>query len=193
MDLTCQGYVAGVDEVGRGPWAGPVVAAAVILDPEKIIEGVTDSKLLSAKKREALFPIIQKNCLAWAVGRAEVEEIDRINILQATFLAMQRAVDALELKPELVLVDGKLCPKLPVCTQGIIQGDLLIPAISAASIIAKVIRDREMIELDAIYPEYGFAKHKGYGTKQHLAALQRFGITPIHRKSFAPISALLPK
>lgn len=179
--------IAGVDEVGRGPLAGPVVAAAVILNPEIHIEGLADSKKLSEKRREELFPIIKKSVLAWGVGRAEVNEIDEINILQASLLAMQRAVIKLPIKPALVLIDGNRYPNLPYTMKAIINGDQTEPAISAASIIAKVIRDREMIIYDHYYPEYGFAKHKGYGTKQHLEAIKIHGIIPLHRTSFAPI------
>lgn len=183
--------IAGVDEVGRGPLAGPVVAAAVILNPDRPIAGIADSKLLTAKRREVLSEIIQNDCLAWAVGRAEVEEIDKINILQASLLAMQRAINALAIKPDHVQVDGNHCPAIDYSVEAIIDGDNLIPVISAASIIAKVIRDREMCEYDQVYPQYGFAKHKGYGTKQHLLALETFGVTPIHRKSFAPVGRLV--
>lgn len=183
--------IAGVDEVGRGPLAGPVVAAAVILDPAKPIDGLTDSKKLSEKKRDALFDIIQSQSLAWAIGRAEVEEIDKINILQASFLAMQRAVKALPMMPTEVLVDGNKAPDFGVPAQAIVKGDLTEPAISAASILAKVTRDREMIEFEQRYPGYGFAKHKGYPTAQHREALQTLGLTPIHRKSYAPVQQLL--
>ncbi len=179
--------IAGVDEVGRGPLAGPVVTAAVILDPEKPIEGLADSKKLSEKKREQLFKLIKENCIAWAVGRAEVHEIDKINILQASLLAMERAVLKLPITPEKVLVDGNRKPNLPMPCTAIIGGDDTVAAISAASILAKVTRDREMVVYDAYYPEYGFASHKGYGTKQHLEALQKHGITIIHRLSFAPV------
>lgn len=179
--------IAGIDEVGRGPLAGPVMACAVILHPERPILGLADSKVLSEKKREYLFEIIKENCLAWAIGRAEVAEIDQINILQATLLAMQRAINALSVKPDHIQIDGNICPKTNYSMEAIIGGDGIIPVISAASILAKVIRDREMVEYDKIYPEYGFAKHKGYGTKQHLLAIKQFGITPIHRRSFAPI------
>jgi ribonuclease HII len=183
--------IAGVDEVGRGPLAGPVVAAAVILDPENPIDGLTDSKKLSEKKREALFDIIQEKALAWAVGRAEVEEIDRINILQASFIAMQRAVKALPIVPTQVWVDGNKSPDFGLPSRAIVKGDLTEPAISAASILAKVIRDREMMELELQYPGYGFAQHKGYPTAQHRAALQSLGLTPIHRRSYAPVQRLL--
>ena len=183
--------IAGVDEVGRGPLAGPVVAGAVILDPNKPISGLADSKKLSEKQREILFPIIQDQCIAWAIGRAEVSEIDSINIFQASLLAMQRAVNALSIKPTHVKVDGKFCPTISVTCEAIIKGDQLIPEISAASILAKVIRDREMVEWAKKYPGYGFEKHKGYGTKQHKEALQELGITPLHRKSFSPVRELL--
>jgi ribonuclease HII len=179
--------IAGVDEVGRGPLAGPVMACAIILHPDRQVLGLADSKVLSEKKRENLFTIIQKNCLAWAVGRASVEEIDKINILQATLLAMQRAIAALSVKPDHIQIDGNICPPTSYSMEAIVGGDGIIPVISAASILAKVIRDREMVEYDKIYPEYGFAQHKGYGTKQHLLAIRQFGITAIHRKSFAPV------
>ena len=183
--------VAGVDEVGRGPLAGPVVTAAVILDPERPIAGLADSKKLSEARREALFDIIQRDALAWALGRAEVEEIDRLNILQATLLAMQRAVAALDPAPQHVLVDGNRCPSLPCTAEAIIKGDGTVPAISAASIIAKVSRDREMMALDAQYPGYGFARHKGYPSPAHLAALEQLGASPIHRRSFAPVRRIV--
>lgn len=182
-----QRIIAGVDEAGRGPLAGPVIAAAVILNPEKPIEGLTDSKLLSEKMRETLFKMITERVIAYAVGRAEVAEIDNINILQATLLAMQRAVAGLAVTPHLALIDGNKAPILACEVKTIIQGDLLEPAISAASIIAKVTRDREMIMLDREFPQYGFAKHKGYGTKEHIAALKKFGASPIHRKTFEPV------
>jgi len=184
-------WVAGVDEVGRGPLAGPVVTAAVILDPDQPISGLADSKALSEKKREILFDEIREKAKAWAIGRAEVEEIDDINILQATMLAMQRAVAGLALQPKHVLVDGNRCPELPCTAEAIIKGDGKIPAISAASIIAKVTRDREMVLLDAEYPGYGLAGHKGYPTKAHMAALNDLGVTPIHRRSFAPVRRAL--
>lgn len=179
--------IAGVDEAGRGPLAGPVFAAAVILNPNKPIIGLKDSKLLSAKKREELFTLICEQALAWSIARAEVAEIDTINILQASLLAMQRAVENLTLLPQLVLVDGNKCPKLNCQTTAIIKGDQTVSAISAASILAKVARDKEMILLDQQYPGYGFAAHKGYGTKLHLTALNKFGPSPIHRVSFAPV------
>ncbi|MCE3238099.1 MAG: rnhB [Gammaproteobacteria bacterium] len=180
--------IAGIDEAGRGPLAGPVYAAAVILNPEKPVVGLTDSKLLNAKQRESLFILIQEHALAWAVGYAEVEEIDRLNILQATLCAMQRAVAALAIIPQLALIDGNTSPKLSCETKTIIGGDLIEPAISAASIVAKVMRDREMQRLDEQFPQYGFAQHKGYGTKAHLLALKKHGPSCVHRRSFAPVA-----
>jgi len=184
--------VAGVDEVGRGPLAGPVVAAAVILDPARPIDGLADSKKLTERRREALDELIRERALAWAIGRAEVAEIDDINILQASLLAMQRAVAELAHPPGMVLIDGNRCPILACPARAIVGGDGTEPAISAASIIAKVARDREMTELAARYPEYGFANHKGYPTAAHLKALSQHGVTPIHRRSFAPVRKLLP-
>lgn len=183
--------VAGVDEVGRGPLVGPVVTAAVILDSARPIDGLADSKVLSESRREILYDEICTTALAWAVGRAEVEEIDALNILQATMLAMQRAVTALDPAPEHVLVDGNRCPKLSCSAEAIIKGDGSVPAISAASIIAKVTRDREMVVLDAVYPGYGLAGHKGYPTRAHINALNELGVTVIHRRSFAPVRRLL--
>ncbi|CAM4450504.1 MAG: Ribonuclease HII [Legionellaceae bacterium] len=183
--------IAGVDEVGRGPLAGPVIAAAVILNPAYPILGLTDSKLLTEKKRELLFPKIQSLSLAWAIGRAEVHEIDTLNILNASLLAMQRAVNQLPIKPQHILVDGSITPHFNCTSEAIIKGDLTIPAISAASIIAKVIRDCEMQEWDKIYPGYGFADHKGYPTVKHRNALKMLGITPIHRQSFKPVKEFL--
>ncbi|WP_455231046.1 ribonuclease HII [Geopseudomonas aromaticivorans] len=192
LDFTLvEELVAGVDEVGRGPLCGPVVTAAVILDPLRPILGLNDSKKLSEARREKLFDEIREKALAWCIGRAEVEEIDRLNILQATFLAMQRAVEGLHIQPRLALIDGNRCPKLAVPSAPVIQGDGKVPAIAAASILAKVSRDREMAELDALYPGYGLAGHKGYPTAVHLEALRRLGPTPIHRRSFAPVRALL--
>ena len=182
--------IAGVDEAGRGPWAGPVIAAAVILNPEKPIKGVADSKKLSAKKRDVLFDVIQSEAIAYAIGRADVDEIDQLNILQASLLAMQRAVDELSIKPTAALIDGNRCPQLCCPSTAIIKGDDSVPAIGAASILAKVSRDREMLIYDKKYSGYGFAQHKGYGTKKHLMALQRLGVTDIHRKSFAPVRNL---
>jgi ribonuclease HII len=188
---TAWAHVAGVDEVGRGPLAGPVVAAAVILHPRRHIDGLNDSKKLSEKRREALDQEIRERALCWALGRAEPEEIDRINILQASLLAMQRAVAALTTQPELALVDGNRAPQLACSVRTIIGGDASEPAISAASIIAKVARDREMVEMDVRYPGYGLAQHKGYPTRQHMEALKRLGVTEIHRQSFGPVQRLL--
>ncbi|MEJ2360377.1 MAG: ribonuclease HII [Gammaproteobacteria bacterium] len=184
-------YIAGVDEVGRGPLAGPVVAAAVILDPARPIEGLADSKALSETRREHLAELIRERALAWAIGRAECEEIDRINILQASLLAMRRAVLGLQPQPEFALVDGNRCPELPCQSEAIIKGDASVAVISAASILAKVSRDREMVALEQEYPGYGFASHKGYPTKAHLAALARLGVTPLHRRSFGPVKKCL--
>ena len=180
--------VAGVDEVGRGPLAGPVVAAAVILDPNNPIDNLCDSKKLTAKQRLFLSKNIKLYSLAWSIGRAEVGEIDKLNILQASLLAMKRAIDVLEVKPDIVLVDGKYTPDVDFKKIAIIKGDNFISEISAASIIAKVERDNEMIALDKIYPGYGFSSHKGYPTKQHLESLEKLGITDIHRCTFSPVS-----
>lgn len=182
-----EALVAGVDEVGRGPLCGAVVTAAVILDPGKPILGLNDSKKLSLARREALFDEIQEKALAWCVARAEVAEIDRLNILHATMLAMQRAVEGLQVQPRLALIDGNRCPKLAVPSAPVVKGDSQVPAIAAASILAKVTRDREMQVLDALYPGYGLAGHKGYPTAEHPDALRRLGPTPIHRRSFAPV------
>ncbi|WP_455209613.1 ribonuclease HII [Kaarinaea lacus] len=189
-DATPQ-LIAGVDEAGRGPLAGPVIAAAVILDTNYPIDGLADSKKLSEIRREQLANTIKQYALAWAVGRAEVEEIDTINILQASMLAMQRAVAGLAVSPQHVMVDGNRCPNFPCTASAIVKGDALIPSISATSIIAKVARDQEMIQLDQQYPGYGLNGHKGYPTKKHLEALNRLGVSPIHRKSYAPIKKLL--
>ncbi|MHB0764980.1 ribonuclease HII [Stutzerimonas sp. NM35] len=183
--------VAGVDEVGRGPLCGPVVTAAVILDPRRPIEGLNDSKKLTAARREVLFDEICEKALAWCIARAEVDEIDRLNILHATMLAMQRAVEGLSITPKLALIDGNRCPQLGVPCAPVIQGDGRVPAIAAASILAKVSRDREMQAFDLVYPGYGLAGHKGYPTPAHLEALQRLGATPIHRRSFAPVRMAL--
>ena len=183
--------IAGVDEAGRGPLAGPVYAAAVILNPKWVIEDIKDSKKLTEKKRELIYPLIKQHALCVSVGIASVEEIDEINILQATMLAMQRAVAGLTIKPDHVLIDGNRCPELPYPATAIIGGDDSEPAISAASIIAKVERDWVMMDLDQQYQGYGFASHKGYGTQQHLAALAQHGPTPVHRKSFAPVAQYL--
>lgn len=183
--------IAGVDEVGRGPLVGDVVTAAVILDPKKPIAGLADSKKLSEKKREALYELILENVLCYAIGRCSAEEIDRFNILQATMIAMQRAVAGLSIQPQFVLIDGNRCPELPMPSQAVVKGDSLVQEISAASILAKVTRDREMAELDRQYPQYGFAKHKGYPTAQHLEALQLHGPLSEHRKSFKPVRLAL--
>lgn len=186
-------YLAGVDEAGRGPLAGPVVAAAVILNPAVPIAGLTDSKLLTEKKREQLFELITAQCVSYSVAFATVSEIDELNILQATLLAMRRAVSALAIQPEEVWVDGNQDPKCSLPTKLIVQGDLIIPAISAASIIAKVTRDRLMKQLDIDYSGYGFSEHKGYGTKQHILAIKELGPTPHHRRTFSPIREMLEK
>lgn len=185
------GLIAGVDEAGRGPLAGPVVAAAVILDDLNPIKGLNDSKKLSATRREQLFDEIRAKALCCSVAQASVEEIDRLNILQATLLAMRRAVAGLRLKPAKVLVDGNRLPVLDVLAEAIVKGDATVPAISAASILAKVTRDRWCAELDQQYPQYGFATHKGYGTAEHMAALRAHGACPQHRKTFAPVAQVL--
>ena len=180
--------MAGVDEAGRGPLAGPVVAAAVILDHKQPIPGLADSKALSAVRREHLFDEIRARALCCAVAEASVEEIDRLNILQATMLAMQRAVEGLRLRPGLVLVDGNRIPRLGMPAEAVVKGDARVPAISAASILAKVTRDRGLLRLHELYPAYGFDRHKGYGTAVHLEQLRRLGPTPAHRRSFAPVA-----
>ncbi|WP_312600680.1 ribonuclease HII [Pseudomonas luteola] len=188
LDFTLvQGLVAGVDEVGRGPLCGPVVTAAVILDPARPIHGLNDSKKLTKARREALFEEIHEKALACCIARADVHEIDEINILHATMLAMKRAVEGLAVLPKLALIDGNRCPVLSVPSAAVIKGDSQVPAIAAASILAKVSRDREMAEMDLLYPGYGLAGHKGYPTAEHLDALKRLGPTPIHRRSFAPV------
>lgn len=179
--------ICGVDEAGRGPLAGPVVAAAVILDPARPIVGLNDSKKLSAAKREKLAIEIRAKALAWCVAEASVEEIDTLNILQATLLAMQRAVAGLALTPSEVLIDGNRCPRLDIPSRAIVGGDATVAEISAASILAKTTRDAGLLDLHAVYPQYGFDRHKGYGTAAHLAALREYGPTPQHRKSFAPV------
>ena len=181
--------ICGVDEAGRGPLAGPVFAAAVILDDPPRIRGLADSKKLTAKRRDALFEEIKQHAVAWAVASASVEEIDEINILQASLLAMRRAVLALTPQPATILVDGLHVPKVAMPARAIVQGDATVPAISAASILAKVARDAVMLELHATYPDYGFDRHKGYGTALHMAMLRRLGPTPAHRRSFAPVRA----
>ncbi|WP_424407467.1 ribonuclease HII [Pasteurella sp. PK-2025] len=184
------GLIAGVDEVGRGPLVGAVVTAAVILDPTNPIEGLTDSKKLSEKKRLLLAKEIKQKALAWSLGRAEPEEIDQLNILQATLLAMQRAVENLPIQPHFVLVDGNRLPTLSMPAQAVVKGDSLVAEISAASILAKVARDQEMAELDLQYPDYAFAQHKGYPTKLHLEKLAQLGPLPQHRRSFSPVRKL---
>lgn len=179
--------VAGVDEVGRGPLCGAVVTAAVILDPRRPILGLNDSKKLTEARREALFDEICEKALSFCIARAEVDEIDRLNILHATMLAMQRAVEGLSITPKLALIDGNCCPVLAVPSAPVVQGDAKVPAIAAASILAKVTRDREMSAFELIYPGYGMGGHKGYPTPVHLEALARLGPTPIHRRSFAPV------
>ncbi|OOE36441.1 ribonuclease HII [Salinivibrio kushneri] len=183
--------IAGVDEVGRGPLVGAVVTAAVILDPAQPIVGLTDSKKLSEKKRLALYDEIKQKALAWSVGRAEPDEIDSLNILHATMLAMQRAVDGLSVTPDYALIDGNRIPPLSMPAEAVVKGDLRVAEISAASILAKVDRDHEMAMLDAAYPNYGFAQHKGYPTKVHMAALAEHGALPMHRKSFKPVKRAL--
>ena len=185
------GLMAGVDEAGRGPLAGPVVAAAVILDDHQPIRGLADSKTLSELRREKLYDEIRAKALCFAVAQASVEEIDRLNILQATLLAMQRAVAGLRLKPAKVLVDGNRLPVLEMLAEAIVKGDSKVQAISAASILAKVHRDRWCAQLDLAYPSYGFATHKGYGTLAHMQALRSFGPCPEHRKTFRPVSDML--
>ncbi|WP_261815758.1 ribonuclease HII [Vibrio gallicus] len=188
-----QGYTlfAGVDEVGRGPLVGDVVTAAVILDPNNPIEGLGDSKTLSEKKRQALFPEIQHKALAWSVGRCSPQEIDELNILQATMLAMTRAVEGLSVTPEFVLIDGNRVPNIAMPGQAVVKGDLRVAEISAASIIAKVVRDQEMVELDKRHPQFGFAQHKGYPTKAHFAAIEKHGVIAEYRKSFKPVKRVL--
>jgi ribonuclease HII len=188
LNFDVPGLMAGVDEAGRGPLAGPVVAAAVILDDHHPIAGLNDSKKLSAKRREKLFDEIKAKALCFSIAEASVQEIDQINILQATLLAMKRAVEGLRLKPVKVLVDGNRLPALDIRAEAIVQGDALVPAISAASILAKVHRDRLCEEMHARYPQYGFDQHKGYGTAVHLAALQAHGPADCHRLTFAPVA-----
>ncbi|TFH12364.1 MAG: ribonuclease HII [Nitrosomonadales bacterium] len=183
--------ICGVDEAGRGPLAGPVFAACVVLNSTYKIEGLSDSKKLSEKKRNALTHIIKKRSIAWAVASASVEEIDKFNILQASLLAMKRAVESLPFPPNKVLVDGIHSPQLNFPVQTIIKGDSLVPEISAASILAKTARDAEMLSLHKLFPNYGFDQHKGYPTKKHIAALQMYGISTVHRRSFSPVRKLI--
>ena len=185
------GLVCGIDEAGRGPLAGPVVAAAVILDPARPIPGLNDSKKLSEKKRLVLAEMIRERAIAWAVAEASVEEIDRINILQASLLAMQRAVAGLAVRPSSALVDGNRCPKLEISAEAIIQGDGKIASIAAASILAKTVRDAGMLVLHAQYPQYGFDRHMGYPTAAHFKALEEHGASPVHRRSFGPVAKQL--
>ncbi|MBK8689644.1 MAG: ribonuclease HII [Betaproteobacteria bacterium] len=180
--------IAGIDEAGRGPLAGPVVAAAVILDPARPIAGLRDSKLLSAARRDELAVVIRARALAWSVAAADVDEIDALNILQATLLAMRRACEDLDVVPDEAWVDGDRCPALACPARAIVKGDRDVAAISAASILAKTARDALLVELDRVYPAYGFARHKGYGTAEHLAALAALGPCPAHRRSFAPVA-----
>ena len=186
-----EGLICGVDEAGRGPLAGPVVAAAVILDPRQPIDGLNDSKKLTAARREMLAVEIREKALAWAVAEASVQEIDRINILQASLLAMQRAVSGLSLMPEKALVDGNKCPVLACPVEAIVGGDGKLAAIAAATILAKTVRDALMQELHVLYPQYGFDRHKGYPTALHLAALREHGISPVHRRSYGPVAQLI--
>lgn len=185
------GLICGVDEAGRGPLCGPVVAAAVILDPARPIEGLADSKKLTERARERLAPLIRERAQAWAVAEATVEEIDRLNILHATLLAMQRAVMALRVPPHEVRIDGNRCPDLPYPARAIVKGDATEPSISAASILAKTTRDEAMRTLDAAFPHYGLAAHKGYPTAAHLAAIERHGVADFYRRSFAPVRRIV--
>ena len=186
QELRLQGYTAvcGVDEAGRGPLCGSVVAAAVILPPDFVLDGLNDSKKLTAKKREALFDLICENALAYCIAEASVEEIDRLNILEADLLAMHRAIDGLQIKADYALIDGNIARDFQIPARAVVHGDAISPSIAAASILAKVTRDRQCVELDRQYPQYGIAKHKGYGTKAHMDALRQFGPSPIHRKQF---------
>lgn len=183
--------ICGVDEAGRGPLAGPVTAAAVILDPAHPIEGLKDSKKLSEAQRDLLAEQIKKHALAWSIAESSVEEIDTLNILQATMLAMRRAVEGLKITPSLALIDGNRCPVMPIRSEAIVKGDDKVAAISAASILAKTARDHLLAELHRVYPQYALDQHKGYPTALHLARLKEFGVSAIHRKSYAPVKALL--
>jgi ribonuclease HII len=183
--------IAGVDEAGRGPLAGPVIAAAVILNADIPVRGLADSKTLTAKRREELSELIRERAVCWSLGRADVQEIDRVNILQATMLAMSRAVASLSRPPDLVKIDGNRAPHMDYPVQTIIRGDVSVPEISAASILAKVARDAEMLEWDLLYPGYGFSVHKGYPTRAHIDALLKQGVSPIHRRSFGPVREAL--
>ena len=185
------GLICGVDEAGRGPLAGSVVAAAVILDPARPIDGLNDSKKLTERARDRLAELIRERAVAWAVAEATVAEIDRLNILHATLLAMQRAVSALSRRPDLVRIDGNRCPVLDVRAEAVVKGDATVPAIAAASILAKTVRDAQMVALDSQYPAYGFARHKGYPTADHLAALRLHGVVGCYRRSFGPVRDLI--
>jgi ribonuclease HII len=189
QEVASEYLVAGVDEAGRGPLAGPVIAAAVILDPRRPIDGLADSKKLTAIQREKLFQEIRQHALSWSVARATVLEIDQINILQASMQAMHRAVNGRHIMPQYALIDGNKCPELPCPAMAVVGGDAIKPEISAASIVAKVLRDRIMVMLDKKYPLYGFAKHKGYPTAMHVDALQCHGPSRVHRLTFAPVMA----
>lgn len=191
LNFGCDGLIAGVDEAGRGPLVGDVVAAAVILDPQRPIEGLNDSKKLSEKRRAELDLQIRERALAWAIGVATPDEIDRINILQASMLAMKRAVEALPVAPQQVLVDGNRCPQIRYRVEAIVKGDAKVAAIGAASILAKVYRDQQMIELDRCYPQYQLAKHKGYPTAEHLRLIRQYGVFDQYRKSFKPVRQIL--
>ena len=191
VDVAAGKRIAGVDEAGRGPLAGPVVAAAVILDPARPIPGLDDSKRLSPQRREALDAEIRARAAGWAIARVDVDVIDTVNVLEATMLAMREAVARLVPAPERVLVDGNRCPDLPCPAYAVVRGDATVAVIGAASILAKVARDREMAEMDRRYPGYGFSRHKGYGTRAHREALLRLGPSPIHRRSFAPVRSAL--
>ena len=186
-DLVC-----GVDEAGRGPLAGPVFAAAVILDPGRPIDGLRDSKKLSAARRDALALLIRRDALAWSIAQCSEQEIDSLNILQATMLAMRRAIDALTMRPTLALIDGNRCPVLTIRACAIVKGDDKVQAISAASILAKTARDAALLDLHRAYPQYAFDQHKGYPTALHLARLRQYGVSPVHRRSYAPVRVLLP-
>lgn len=193
-DLNQMEIICGADEAGRGPIAGPVYAAAVILDPDNPIEGLRDSKKLSEKKRDALAPIIKEKAKAWAIASCSIEEIDELNILWASMLAMKRAIEALSMSPTFALIDGNKTPKgLSIPAEAIVKGDDKILEISAASILAKTARDAVMLELHSQYPEYGFDRHKGYPTAYHLQQLEKFGITPVHRRSYGPVRKILEK
>jgi ribonuclease HII len=191
--FSTKNLVAGVDEAGRGPLAGPVFAAAVILDPLRPIAGLADSKVLSESKRDSLYILIKESALSWSIAQASVEEIDRLNILQATLLAMQRAVNGLPVQPGEVLVDGNRLPDLTMPAQAIVKGDSKVQAISAASILAKVERDKLMVGYHQQYPDFAFHVHKGYGTKQHLAEIEQFGFLDVHRRTFNPVKTMLMK